>query len=102
MMFLEKRKEKVKMDWDNLIIKYSNEIITSSNIDSFNCKFLEILNNNHNSNILPNTECSFNLNVLGINLKGSYIATWIGDNDYPNETCPSQIMVESINNCLME
>lgn len=84
------------MDWDNLIIEKSHGIVTEKNIDEFNVDFWYAINNEHDSNIPDGEFCEFNIDIWGMKLKGLYIAEWIGDKDYPDETEPAEIQLDQL------
>lgn len=86
----------IKMDWNTLVIEKSYGIVTDNNIDEFNCEFWERLNDNHDSNLPAGAYVTFKMELFGMKLEGHYIAEWIGDDEYPNETEPGEIELDSI------
>ena len=82
------------MSWNDLVIEKSRGIVTEKNIDKFNCDFWCAIDNEHNSDIPDGEFCEFAIDMWGMKLKGHYIAGWIGDNDYPNETEPTEIQLD--------
>ena len=82
--------------WNDDIIELSNGRVNDDNVDAFNCRFFSKLNSNHDSDIPIGEPCNYAVKVDGMLLKGSYIATWTGDPDYPDETIPADIMLESV------
>ena len=84
------------MDWNTLVIEKSHGIVTENNIDKFNCEFWEKLNDNHDSDLPVGTYVTFKMELFGMKLMGHYYAEWIGDDEYPNETEPSEIELDNI------
>lgn len=82
--------------WNDMIIELTNGRINEDNIDSFNCKFFSAVDENHDSDTEVGTPCRFKVKVDGMIFRGSYTATWIGDDEYPDETIPADIYLESI------
>lgn len=89
------------MSWDNLVIENSYGAVTEKNIDKFNVEFLAKLNGDHDSDLPDGEYVEFKVEIMGLELMGHYIASWIGDNDYPNETEPSEIELDYIDNVLV-
>lgn len=89
------------MNWDDLIIENSHGVVTPDNIDMFNVEFWSEINNEHDMDTPDGQYCEFNITVLGLKLQGHYIASWIGDPEYPNETEPSEIELDYIDNVLV-
>ena len=82
--------------WDDEIIKQSKGIINEENIDKFNCDFYMEVSSNHNSSIKDGTPCKYSVKVDGLKIEGTYIASWIGDTDYPDETEPYEIAIDKV------
>ena len=82
------------MSWNDLVIEKSLGIVTEKNIDKFNCDFWCAIDNEHNSDIPDGEFCEFAIDMWGMKLKGHYIAEWIGDDEYPNETGPTEIQLD--------
>lgn len=82
--------------WNDEIIKQSKGIINGENIDKFNCDFYEEVSSNHNSSIKDGTPCKYSVKVDGLKIEGTYIASWIGDIDYPDETEPYEITIDKV------
>ena len=89
------------MDWNSLVIKNSNGRITDKNIDEFNVEFWEKLNGDHDSDLPIGTYVEFKFELFGMELMGHYYADSIGDDEYPNETEPSEIELDYIDNVLV-
>lgn len=89
------------MGWNSLVIKNSNGRITEMNIDEFNCDFWEKLNGDHDSDLPIGEYVEFKFELFGMELMGHYYAESIGDADYPNETEPSEIELDYIDNVLV-
>lgn len=86
------------MDWNEIIITLSHGIVTKDNIDKFNCDFWEKLNREHDSNLPTGTYVDFKFELFGMKLRGHYYTELIGDDEYPNETEPSEIELDYIDN----
>jgi len=84
------------MSWNDLVIEKSRGIVTEKNIDDFNLEFWNRVNENHDSDTPDGEYCKFMFCLWGMKLIGHYYASWIGDNDYPNETEPSEIELDRI------
>lgn len=84
------------MNWDDLIIENSHGVVTPENIDEFNLEFWSEINNEHDMDMPDGAYYEFNITVWGLKLQGHYIASWIGDPEYPNETEPSEIELDYI------
>ena len=89
------------MDWAEMVIALSHGVVTKDNIDKFNCDFWCAIDNEHNSDIPDGEFCEFAIDMWGMKLKGHYIAEWIGDDEYPNETEPCEIELDYIDNVLV-
>lgn len=89
------------MIWNNLIIENSHGVVTPENIDEFNVAFWLEINNEHDMDMPDGEYCEFKFYLWGMELMGHYYASWIGDNDYPNETEPSEIELDYIDNVLV-
>lgn len=89
------------MSWDEIIIENSYGIVTEKNIDDFNAQFFDVINRDHDSDTPDGEYCEFKFYLWGMELMGHYYASWIGDNDYPNETEPSEIELDYIDNVLV-
>lgn len=84
------------MIWNNLIIENSHGVVTPDNIDEFNLAFWSKVNNEHDMDTPDEQYCEFVITLWGLRLRGHYIASWIGDPEYPNETEPSEIELNYI------
>lgn len=84
------------MNWNDLIIEKSHGIVTNENIEEFNLDFWNAINNEHNSDTPDGEFCEFNIDMWGMKLKGLYVAEWVGDKDYPNETEPAEIQLDHL------
>ena len=84
------------MNWNDLIIEKSCGIVTEKNIDDFNVAFWYAINNEHDSDTPKGELCKFTIDMWGMKLKGHYIAEWIGDDEYPNETEPCEIELDHL------
>ena len=84
------------MDWDTLVIEKSHGIVTEENIDKFNVDFWSKIDGNHDSDTPDGEYCEFKFYLWGMELTGRYYASWIGDDEYPNETEPSEIELDNI------
>lgn len=89
------------MSWNDLVIEKSSGIVTEKNIDDFNVQFWGVINGDHDIDTPDGEYCEFKFYLWGMELMGHYYASWIGDNDYPNETEPSEIELDYIDNVLV-
>ena len=90
------------MCWNTLVIENSNGRITEKNIDEFNVNFWEKLDDDHDTDLPVGTYVTFNFELFGMKLRGHYYADLTGgDDEYPNETEPSEIELDYINNVLV-
>lgn len=89
------------MDWAEMVIALSHGVVTKDNIDKFNCDFWEKLNGVHDSDLPIGEYVEFKFELFGMELMGHYYAESIGDADYPNETEPSEIELDYIDNVLV-
>lgn len=89
------------MNWDDLIIENSHGVVTPENIDEFNLEFWPKVNDEHDMDTPDGQYCEFVITMWGLKLQGHYIASWIGDPEYPNETEPSEIELDYIDNVLV-
>lgn len=89
------------MSLDESIIENSNGIVTAKNVDRFNVEFWNAISGDHDSNTPDGEYCEFKFYLWGMELMGHYYASWTGNNDYPNETEPSGIELDYIDNVLV-
>ena len=89
------------MDWNSLVIENSNGRVTEKNIDEFNVKFWEKLDEDHDSDLPIGSYVEFKFELFGMELMGHYYTESIGDDEYPSETEPSEIELDYIDNVLV-